>query len=81
VLEPPLAGEVVDRPAGVLGDLAAAVGAEARVVVRRVLGEVGGDQVDVAGVERLVVAADVVERVDAGIFTCRVSICATVVRR
>jgi hypothetical protein len=81
VLEPPLPAEVVDRPAGVLGDRAAVVGAEARVVMGRVLGEVRGDQVDVACVERLVVAADVVERVDADIFTCRLSICATVVRR
>jgi hypothetical protein len=81
VLEPPLPGEVVDRPAGVLGDRAAVVGPEARVVVGRVVGEVRGDQVDVAGVERLVVAADVVEGIDADIFTFRQSICATLVRR
>jgi hypothetical protein len=37
------------------------MGAEAGVVVSRVVGEVGRDQLDVAGVERLVVAADVVE--------------------
>jgi hypothetical protein len=64
VLEPPLPVEVVDRPARVLGDLAAAVGTEARVVVGGVFGEVARDQVDVARVERRVVAADVVERVD-----------------
>jgi hypothetical protein len=57
----PLAIEVVDRPAGVLGDLAPVMRSEARVVVGRVVGEVGGDQLDVAGVERLVIAADVVE--------------------
>jgi hypothetical protein len=65
-LVPPLAVEVVDSPARVLGDLAAVVGAEARVVVSGILGEVRGDQLDVAGVERLVVAADVGERVDLG---------------
>jgi hypothetical protein len=81
VLEPPLPAEVVDPPTGVLGDLAAVMRPEARVVVGRVVGEVRGDQVDVAGVERLVVAADVLERLDADIFTCRLSICATVVRR
>jgi hypothetical protein len=35
--------------------------AQPRVVVRGVVGEVRSDQIDVAGVERLVVAADVVE--------------------
>jgi hypothetical protein len=55
---------VVDRPTGVLGDLAAAVRAEAGVVVGRVVGEVRRDQIDVAGVERLVIAADVGEVVD-----------------
>ena len=34
---------------------------EARVVVDRVVCEVGGDQLGVAGVQRLVVGADVVE--------------------
>ena len=53
--------QLVDRPAGVLGDLAPAVGAEPRVVVDRVVREVRGDQLDVAGVQRLVVGADVVE--------------------
>jgi hypothetical protein len=56
-----LALEVVDRPAGVLGYRAPVVRAEPRVVVRGVVGEVRRDQIDVAGVERLVVAADVVE--------------------
>jgi hypothetical protein len=42
---------------------------------------VRADQLDVARVERLVVAADVRERLDAHIFTRSVSICATVVRR
>jgi len=64
VFVPPLAVEVVDRPAGVLGDLAAVVGAEPGVVVGRVVGEVRGDQIDVARVERLVVATDVGEVVD-----------------
>jgi hypothetical protein len=64
VLEPPLAVDVVDRPARVLGDLAPAMGAEAGVVVGGVVGEVPRDQVDVARVERRVVAADVVEGVD-----------------
>jgi hypothetical protein len=66
VLEPPLAVDVVDRPARVVGDLAPVMGTEPRVVVGRVAGEVRGDQVDVAGVERLVVAADVGEGVDLG---------------
>jgi hypothetical protein len=61
VLIPPLALEVADRPACVLGDRTPAVRPEAGVVVGCVVGEVGGDQVDVTGVERLVVAADVVE--------------------
>jgi hypothetical protein len=42
------------------------VRAEAGVVVDRVVGEMRVDQVDVAGVQRLVVAADVGERVDFG---------------
>jgi hypothetical protein len=68
VLEPPLAAEVVDAPAGVLGDLATVMRPEAGVVVRGVVGEVRGDQTDVAGVERLVVAADAVERIDVVTF-------------
>jgi len=36
----------------------------------RAIGEVGGDQVDVTGVERLVVGADVIEVGDDGILTC-----------
>jgi hypothetical protein len=67
VLVPPLPADVVDRPARVLGDLPATVRAEARVVVGGILGEVPGDQVDVGGVERLVVTADVGERVDLGV--------------
>jgi hypothetical protein len=75
VLHPPLSVDGLDPPAGVLGDLAAAVRAQPRVVVDGVVGEVLGDAFDVAGVERLVVAADVVERVDARIllFTARMS--------
>jgi hypothetical protein len=46
------------------------MGAEAGVVVSRVVGEVGRDQLDVAGVERLVVAADVVEGVDVQFLHC-----------
>jgi hypothetical protein len=60
MLEPPPAAQVVDRPAGVLGDLATVVRPEAGVVMGRVVGEVRGDQVDIAGVECLVIAADVV---------------------
>jgi hypothetical protein len=56
-----LAVDGLDAPGGVVGDLAPVVGAEARVVVGCVLGEVGGDGVGVAGVERFVVGADVVE--------------------
>jgi hypothetical protein len=67
VLEPPPALEPVDPPAGVLGDLAPAMRPEARVVVDGVVGEVRGDQVDVAAVQGLVVAADVGERVDLGL--------------
>jgi hypothetical protein len=81
VLVMPLAVEIVDRPARVFGDPPAVVRAEARVVVRRVLGEVRGDQIDVARVERLVVAADVVQRVDRRIFTFSLSISAKLVRR
>jgi hypothetical protein len=66
VLVPPLTVEIVDCPAGVLGDLAAMVRPEPGVVVSGVVGEVRLDQVDVAGVERLVVAADVGEVVDFG---------------
>jgi hypothetical protein len=61
VLEPPLAVDVLDTPLGVVGDLAPVVGLEARVVVGRVGGEVRGDEIGVARVERLVVGADVVE--------------------
>jgi hypothetical protein len=46
---------------------------EAGVVVDGVLGEVRGDEVGVARVERVVIAADVVEvRADVGILTARV---------
>jgi hypothetical protein len=70
VLHPPLAFEVVDRPAGVLGDAPSAlVGTEARVVVDRVVREVRGDQLDVAAVQRLVVGADVIEIADQEILT------------
>jgi hypothetical protein len=49
--------------------------------VSGVVGEVRGDQLDVAGIQRLVVAADVVERRDPGIFTPSLSICADLDRR
>jgi hypothetical protein len=39
--------------------------------VNGVVGEVGGDQVGVAGVKRLVVRADVIEVADDGILTSR----------
>jgi hypothetical protein len=74
VLHPPLAVDLVDPPAGVLGDRPGAlVRAEPGVVVDGVVGEVPGDPLDVAAVERLVVAADVVERVDSRILSawCR----------
>jgi hypothetical protein len=73
VLQPPLAVDLLDAPAGVLGDLAAAMWAQPRVVVDRVVAEVRGDQVSVPGVERLVVGADVIEMADDGILTagCR----------
>jgi hypothetical protein len=62
VLEVPLAVEIFDRPLRVLADRPGAlVRAEARVVVDRVVGEVLGDAVGVARVQRRVVAADVVE--------------------
>jgi hypothetical protein len=62
MLVTPLAVEVVDAPARVLGDRARTlVRPEPRVVVDGVVREVGGDEVDVARVERLVVGADVVE--------------------
>jgi hypothetical protein len=62
VLVPPLPVELLDRPAGILGDRPRPqVRAEPGVVVDRVVGEVGRDLLDVAGVERRVVAADVIE--------------------
>ena len=68
VLARPFAIEVVDRPARVAGDRPApSVRPEPRVVMDGVVGEVGGDQLDVAGVEGVVVAADTVERADLGI--------------
>ena len=77
-----MAIEVVDRPACVAGDrLGAPVRPEPRVVMDGVVGEVGGDQLDVAGVEGVVVAADVVERADLGIVTVCRSICGDPVRR
>jgi hypothetical protein len=69
VLHPPLPVDRLDAPLGVLGDLPAAVRAEAGVVVDGVVGEVRVDQVDVARVERLVVGADVVEGADDEILT------------
>jgi len=66
MLVPPATVEVVDRPAGVFRDAPPAVRPEARVVVSGVLGEVPGDQIDVARVERLVITADVGKGVDLG---------------
>jgi hypothetical protein len=73
VFEPPLAVDGLDSPPGVLRDLAATVRPEAGVVVDGVIGEVGGDQVRVARIERLVIRANVVEVADDGILTaaCR----------
>jgi hypothetical protein len=65
VLVEPERVDIVVSPLRVLGDLAAVVGAEARVVMRSVVGEVRGDELGVARVERLVVGADVVEVRDA----------------
>jgi hypothetical protein len=70
VLHPPLSVNIRDAPLGVLRDLAASVGAEPRVVVDRVIGEVRGDQIGVAGIERLVVGANVFEVADDEILTC-----------
>jgi hypothetical protein len=62
VLEVPLPVEVVDRPPRVLADRPRAlVGPEAGVVVDRVVGEVLRDPVGIAGVQRLVIGADVIE--------------------
>jgi len=62
VLDVPLAVDLLDPELRVEADpLGALVGAEPRVVVGRVLGEVAGDQLGVARVERLVVGADVVD--------------------
>jgi hypothetical protein len=74
VLHPPLAVDGFDAPLGVLGDLPAPVRPEPGVVVDRVVGEMGGDQVGVAGVERLVVGADVVEVGDPGILARNVDL-------
>jgi hypothetical protein len=63
--------DLLDAPGSVLGDLAAAVRPQPGVVVDRVLGEVGGDEVGITGIQRLVVGADVVEVGDDGILTCR----------
>jgi hypothetical protein len=58
----PLPVGLLDAPFRVLADRPRAlVRAEPGVVVDGVVGEMGGDQLDVARVERLVVGADVVE--------------------
>src|SRR4051812_36670163 len=59
VLEDPLCVKVVDTQLGVLGDLASVMRAQARVVVGRVVGEVGRDLVGVAAAQCVVVALDV----------------------
>jgi len=70
VLHPPLAVEVFDRPARVLGDRPSPlVWAQPRVVVDRVVGEVRRDQLDVAAVQGVVVGADVVEIGDSPILS------------
>jgi len=62
--------EVVDGPLGVLADRARPlVRPESGVVVRGVVREVRCDKFRVAGVECLVVAADVIEISDDGILT------------
>jgi hypothetical protein len=70
VLEVPLAVDLLDAELRVLPNpLRALVRPEPRVVVDRVVGEVRGDQIGVARVERLVVGADVVEVADDRILT------------
>jgi hypothetical protein len=70
VLDEPLSVDHPDAHPRVLADpLRALVRPEPRVVVDGVVGEVGGDQLRVAGVERLVVGADVVEVSDDEILT------------
>jgi hypothetical protein len=70
VLEPPLPVEVVDSPLGVLADRARPlVRPESGVVVRRVVREVRRDEIRVAGVQCLVVAADVIEIADRRILS------------
>jgi hypothetical protein len=70
VLHPPLAVHRLHAPFGVIGDLAAAVRPEPGVVVDSVVRKVRGDQLDVTGVERLVIGADVVQVADDEILTC-----------
>jgi hypothetical protein len=63
VLEEPLPFEVLDRQLRVLADRASALmRAKSRVVMDGVVREVLGDPVRIAGVQRLVVGADVVEQ-------------------
>jgi hypothetical protein len=70
VLHPPLAVEVFDRPARVLGDRPSPlVWPQPRVVVDGVVGEVRRDQLDVAAVQGVVVGADVVEIGDSPILS------------
>jgi hypothetical protein len=71
VLHPPLSVDVLDPPAGILGNLPAAVRPESGVVVDRVVREVRGDEIDVPGIQRLVVGTDVVEVGDEEILTGR----------
>jgi hypothetical protein len=74
VFDVPLAVDDLDAHLRVLPDpLGALVWPEAGVVVDGVLGEVRGDEVGVARVQRVVIAADVVEvRADVVILTARV---------
>jgi hypothetical protein len=71
VFDVPLAVDLLDPELRVLPDPPGALmRSQPRVVVDRVIGEVRGDQIGVAGVKRLVVGADVVEVADDEILTC-----------
>jgi hypothetical protein len=71
VLDEPLAVDLLDPELRVLADaLGALVRPEPRVVVDRVVGEVGCDELGVARVQGVVIGADVVEVADDRIVTC-----------
>jgi hypothetical protein len=72
VLDVPLSVDRADAELRVLSDpIRTLVRAEPRVVVDGVFSEVRGDELGVAGVERLVVGADVVEVAHRGGFIAR----------